>query len=198
MTKKSVQFLNSNYKNLYLRSAILSLVSIMFYSGLWAQAKNPSPINFPTPKNVENLLFYLQRDPNTNTLIYALNLKENGSINSANPLHIYWIRYAEKGEKKDLGYIQRKFAYGMDVKDLGKDQYELRFVSHKKLPFILKKYSDKSYHASVTVNNKTIRVSRLFVRIEGGSFWLPNVKYAEIEGIEESTGKPITERINVN
>lgn len=198
MTKKSVQFLNSNYKNLYLRSAILSLISIMFYSGLWAQSKNPSPINFPTPKNVENLLFYLQRDPNTNTLIYALNLKENGNINSANPLHIYWIRYAEKGEKKDLGYIQRKFAYGMDVKDLGKDQYELRFVSHKKLPFILKKYSDKSYHASVTVNNKTIRVSRLFVRIEGGSFWLPNVKYAEIEGIEESTGKPITERINVN
>lgn len=196
MNKKPVLF-NTAFNKLCLRSSIVSLISLIFYSGLWAQTKNPSPINFPTPKNVENQLFYLQRDPNTNTLIYALNLKENGSINSSNPLHIYWIRYAEKGEKKDLGYIQRKFAYGMDVKDLGKDQYELRFVSHKKLPFILKRYGDKSYHASVTINNKTIRVTRLFVRIEGGSFWLPNVKYAEIEGIDEANGKSIVERIDV-
>jgi len=185
------------YYTLYSRSGIIFLFLIILYSELWAQSKNPSPINFPTPKNVENMLFYLQRDPNTNTLIYAINLKENGSINSSNPIRTYWIRYAEKGEKKDLGYIQKKFAYGMDVKDLGKDQYELRFVSHKKLPFTLKRYADKNYHVSVSINNKTIRVTRLFVRIEGGSFWLPNVKYAEIEGLDESTGKPAVERINV-
>jgi len=185
------------YFTLYSRSGIIFLFLIILYSELWAQSKNPSPINFPTPKNVENMLFYLQRDPNTNTLIYAINLKENGSINSSNPIRTYWIRYAEKGEKKDLGYIQKKFAYGMDVKDLGKDQYELRFVSHKKLPFTLKRYADKNYHVSVSINNKTIRVTRLFVRIEGGSFWLPNVKYAEIEGLDESTGKPAVERVNV-
>ncbi|PWS31420.1 DUF4833 domain-containing protein [Pedobacter paludis] len=185
------------YYTLYSRSGIIFLFLIILYSELWAQSKNPSPINFPTPKNVENMLFYLQRDPNTNTLIYAINLKENGSISSSNPIRTYWIRYAEKGEKKDLGYIQKKFAYGMDVKDLGKDQYELRFVSHKKLPFTLKRYADKNYHVSVSINNKTIRVTRLFVRIEGGSFWLPNVKYAEIEGLDESTGKPAVERINV-
>ncbi|MGM9478191.1 DUF4833 domain-containing protein [Pedobacter sp. GSP4] len=163
----------------------------------FAQTKDPSPLNFPTPKNVEHMLFYLQRDPNTNTLIYALNFKDNGSIDSDNPIRPYWIRYAEKGQQKDLGYIQRKFAYGIDTKALGKDKYEFRFVSYKKLPFYLNKYTDKTYHVSVTINNITIRVRRLFVRIVGGSFWLPNVKYAEIEGVEESTGKAVTERISV-
>lgn len=178
-----------------LSAIVLSL--FLFSTQNLAQSKDPSPISFPTPKNVDHMLFYLQRDPNTNTLIYALNVKENGNIDTDNPIQVYWIRYGEKGQKKDLGYIQRKFAYGVDTKKLGADKYEVRFVSHKNLPFYLQKYSDKSYHVTVTINNRTIRVNRLFLRIQGGSFWLPNVKYAEVEGTEESTGKPIVERINV-
>ncbi len=173
------------------------LTFALFATPVWAQTKAPSPINFPTPKNVDNMLFYLQRDPNTNTLIYALNLKENGNIDASSPIQVYWIRYGEQGQKKDLGYIQRKFAYGIDTKALGGDKYEFRFVSHKKLPFYLQRTHDKSYHASVTINNHTIKVNRLFVRIQGGSFWLPNVKYAEVEGIDEATGKPIVERVSV-
>ncbi|QNR85666.1 DUF4833 domain-containing protein [Pedobacter riviphilus] len=178
-------------------SFIIVLTFFLFSPLAWTQSKDPSPLSFPTPKNIDHMLFYLQRDPNTNTLIYALNLKENGTINSDAPIQVYWIRYGEKGQKKDLGYIQRKFAYGIDTKALGADKYEFRFVSHKKLPFYLQKYSDKSYHVSVTINNRTIRVARLFIRIQGGSFWLPNVKYAEVEGIDEATGKPIVERISV-
>lgn len=180
-------------KNLFFTVLTLFLLTTQ----TWAQTKDPSPINFPTPKNVDNMLFYLQRDPNTNTLIYALNLKENGSINADSPIQVYWIRYGEKGQKKDLGYIQRKFAYGIDTKALGGDKYEFHFVSHKKLSFYLQRYSDKSYHASVTINNHTIKVNRLFVRIQGGSFWFPNVRYAEVEGIDEATGKPIVERVSV-
>lgn len=180
-------------KNLFL--TVLTL--FLFTTQSRAQAKDPSPINFPTPKNVDHMLFYLQRDPNTNTLIYALNLEKNGSLNADNPIEVYWIRYGEKGQKKDLGYIQRKFAYGIDTKALGGDKYEFHFVSHKKLSFYLQRSSDKGYHASVTINNHTIKVNRLFVRIQGGSFWLPNVKYAEIEGTDEATGKPIVERVSV-
>ncbi|WP_310298297.1 DUF4833 domain-containing protein [Flavobacterium aquidurense] len=35
----------------------------------------------------------------------------------------------------------------------------------------------------------------MFVRIEGGSFWFPNVKYAEVSGIDVSSNKIITERM---
>ncbi|MXO04883.1 DUF4833 domain-containing protein [Flavobacterium sp. HBTb2-11-1] len=163
---------------------------------LWAQSENPSPLHFPTPKNIDDMLFYIQRDPNTNTAVYAINYLENGKINKSNPVKGYWIRYAEKGERKDFNYIQRRFAYGIESKILNNEEFELQLEAYKKLPFTLKKIdSDQRYRAFVNVNRKKIQVEKIFVRIEGGSFWLPNVKYAEVTGIDASSNKIITERI---
>lgn len=159
---------------------------------------DPSPLKFPTPKGISNQLFYLQRDPNTNTIICELNTDSKGVVDKDAPVLVYWLRYQENGEKKELGYIQRKFAYGVESKALGKDQYELRFVSHKKLPmYLVKSEEDKKYHVYVTVNNKKIQIERIYLRIEGGSFWLPNVKYVEIKGMNTSTNSLITERIKI-
>ena len=159
---------------------------------------NPSPLKFPVPKGISNQLFYLQRDPNINTIICELNTDDKGAVDKNDPVHVYWIRYDDNKEKKELGYVQRKFAYGIESKSLGKDQYELRFVSHKKLPMYLSKSDvDKKYHVYVTVNNKKIEIERIFLRIEGGSFWLPNVKYVEIRGMNTATNSLITERIKI-
>ena len=181
----------------FTKSLIVITILVNIYAeNLLAQSKNPSPLTFPTPKNIDNMLFYIQRDPNTNTAIYALNYQENGKIDKTNPIKAYWIRYAEKGEKKDFSYIQRKFAYGIESKFLNNEEFELQFVSYKKLPLTLKKIdSDQKYHVFANVNQKKIQVEKIFVRIEGGSFWFPNVKYAEITGIEASSNKIITERM---
>ncbi|PWB19872.1 DUF4833 domain-containing protein [Flavobacterium sp. HTF] len=184
------------FKN-FTKSLIVITILVNIFSGnLMAQSKNPSPLHFPTPKNIDNMLFYIQRDPNINTAIYAINYQENGKIDKSNPVKAYWIRYAENGEKKDFSYIQRKFAYGIESKTGNNEEFELKFVSYKKLPLTLKKTdSDQKYHVFVTVNQKKIQVEKIFVRIEGGSFWLPNVKYAEVTGIEISSNKTITERM---
>lgn len=175
---------------------VITLLVNIISENVVAQSKNPSPLNFPTPKNVDNMLFYIQRDPNTNTAIYAINYLENGKIDKSNPIKAYWIRYAEKGEKKDFNYVQRKFAYGIESKTLNNEEFELQFVSYKKLPLTLKKIdSDQKYHVFVNVNQKKIQVEKIFVRIEGGSFWFPNVKYAEVTGIDTSSNKTITERM---
>jgi len=175
---------------------VITLLVNLISENLSAQSENPSPLHFPTPKNIDNMLFYIQRDPNINTAIYAINYEENGKINKSNPIKAYWIRYAEKGEKKDFNYIQRKFAYGIESKTLNNEEFELQFVSYKKLPLTLKKEdSDQKYHVFVNVNQKKIQVEKIFVRIEGGSFWLPNVKYAEVTGIDASSKKKITERM---
>ena len=159
---------------------------------------NPSPISFPTPKGIKNQLFYLQRDPNTNTIICELNMKANGELNEESPINVYWIRYQDNKEKKDLNYIQRKFAYGMESEALGNDRYKLNFVSYKKLPLLLAKSNvDNKYHVYVTANNKKIQLERIFLRIEGGTFWVPNVKYVELKGINQANGAQVIERIKV-
>ena len=164
-----------------------------------AKAQDPSPLNFPVPKNISNQLFYLQRDPNTNTIICQLNVDHNGEVNNENPVNVFWMRYGDQGEKKELGYIQRKFAYGIQTKNLGKGQFELRFAARKNLPMYLYKSAfDKKYHVFVTVNNKKVQIERIFLRIEGGSFWLPNVKYVEIKGLDANDpSKVLIERIKV-
>ncbi|TPG45353.1 DUF4833 domain-containing protein [Flavobacterium pectinovorum] len=184
------------FKNFTKSLIVITILVNIISANLLAQSKNPSPLNFPTPKNIENMLFYIQRDPNVNTAIYAINYQENGKIDKSNPIKAYWIRYAEKGEKKDFNYLQRKFAYGIESKTLNNEEFELQFVSYKKLPLTLKKIdSDQKYHVFVSVNQKRIQVEKIFVRIEGGSFWLPNVKYAEVTGIETSSNRTITERM---
>ncbi|GGI25828.1 DUF4833 domain-containing protein [Pedobacter mendelii] len=162
-------------------------------------AQDPSPITFPVPKDISNQLFYLQRDPNTNTIICQLNVDNHGEVNISDPVNIFWMRYGDKGEKKELSYIQRKFAYGILSKHLGNGQFELRFTSHKKLPMYLNKSAaDKRYHVFATINKKKMRVDRIFLRIEGGTFWLPNVKYVEIKGSDANDpSKLLVERIKI-
>ena len=145
------------------------------------------------PDNISRL-FYVQRSPNSNTIVYELNTEKNGKLNTEEPVHVYWIRYNEKGQKEELNYIQRKFAYGITSKALPNDQFDIRFVSYKKFPLTLMKGNDGKYHIFATVNQKPMYITRIFLKIEGGSFWLPNVKYVEIKGIETSTGKEIVER----
>lgn len=180
---------------------LLFILTVLSVGNAFSQTpdiSNPSPLKFPTPKDINNQLFYLQRDPNTNTIICELNLDDKGQVVANSPVKVYWMRYQENGEKKELGYIQRKFAYGIESKALANGQYELRFVSHKKLPMYLNKSTlDKKYHVYVTVNNKKIQIERIFLRIEGGSFWVPNVKYVEIKGLNTLNNSLITERIKI-
>lgn len=177
------------------------LVALFFGKPANAQSVetgNPSPLKFPTPTGIINQLFYLQRDPNTNTIICELNMGADGNPDKTEPIKVYWLRYGSKGEREELNYIQRKFAYGIQTKAIGNNEYELRFVSHKKLPMHLKKSDDdKKYHVYVTVNNKKIQLDRIFLRIEGGTFWLPNVKYVELKGTNTANNTKITERIKV-
>ena len=56
------------------------------------------------------------------------------------------------------------------------------------------KAGDGKYHIFATVNQKQLMLNRIFIKIEGGSFWLPNVVYVELKGTESSTGREITER----
>ena len=170
----------------------------LFFCGLpLAQAYAPGLV-FPVPTGVANQLFYLQRDPNINTVIYQLNVNNAGKVDEDEPVHVFWIRYGEHGERKDLNFIQRKFAYGLSAKKTGADKYVLKFAAYDKVPFYLQKTStDNAFHVVTVINNKQIVINRVYLRIEGGTFWVPNVKYIEVKGWNAATREPVVERLSV-
>ncbi|RZK29518.1 MAG: DUF4833 domain-containing protein [Hymenobacter sp.] len=171
----------------------------LLFSTLTLGAATPQQtLTFPVPKGVANQLFYLQRDPNTNTVIYQLNVDKSGQLDDDEPINVFWIRYDEKGERKDLNFIQRKFAYGLSAKKIATNKYELKFAAYGKVPFTLMKSSvDNAFHVYTLVANKQIQLERVYLRIEGGTFWVPNVKYIEFKGLDTATRSPITSRVGV-
>jgi Domain of unknown function (DUF4833) len=153
---------------------------------------------FPIPPRNANSLFYLQRTPNTNTIICELNEKD-GQLDKEEPVHVLWIRYMEQKQRQELSFIQRHFAYGLKEKDLGNDVYELHFVSFKNIVFYLMKSSvDNRRHVFVTITGRQAILNRIYVKINpGGSFWSPNVEYLELKGVDAGNGKELIQRVKV-
>ena len=151
---------------------------------------------FPVPDGNSKQLFFLQRTPNTNTIVCELNYKD-GVVDKEDPVHVFWIRYQEKGQAEDLSYIQRKFAYGVKTKEIAENKYELNFVSYKKYKMYLMLAADKQFHVYTTINKKAAILTRIYVAIKGGSFWLPDVEYVEVTGIDPATRSPVKERLKI-
>jgi len=149
---------------------------------------------FPVPKKIDNLLFYIQRDPNTNTICYALNYNSDNKVDEKEPVRVFWIRYPEGGQLKDLNYIQRKFAYGITSKKVAPDQYDVRSVAYSKLPLILKKDKTNQFQVYTSINQIECVVERIFIRIDGGTLWSPNVLFIELKGTDPLTGQKQVQR----
>ncbi len=151
--------------------------------------------SFPVPNGNPKQLFYLQRTSNTNTIVCELNLDKNGNPIPDDPVHVFWLRFEEGGVRKELNYIQRIFAYGIKSQPQPNGSYKLHFVSYRKQSlYLMHSPNDNKYHVYANINQKQALLNRIFVKVDGGSFWSPNVVYMEMKGIDPVTGKEVMER----
>ena len=150
---------------------------------------------FPVPSGNPMQLFYLQRNSNTNTIVCELNLDSKGQLIKETPVHVFWLRFAEGGLRKELNYIQKVFAYGIKTQPQGNGTYKMHFVSYKKQSLLLMHSPrDNKYHVYAIINQKNALLNRIFLKVEGGTFWSPNIVYMEMKGTDPSTGKELVER----
>lgn len=152
---------------------------------------------YPIPQKTKNLLFYIQRNHNKNTVIYDLNMLSNGKINPDKPVNSYWIRYEEGGVKKELSYLQLR-AYGIESKlvDKAKASYILHLNSFdKKDIYLLKAGKSYTYKAYININGELSELTKLYIQVENNAFGFPIlVQYVDITGVDLKTGEIITER----
>ena len=150
----------------------------------------------PVPKE-KNQLFYLQRDPDENTIVYVLNL-DGQTLNKSNPVLAYWIRYAENGQIEKLSFVQRRMAYGINHKEIEPGVYELHIQAYKALKIILSpSKKNGKYQAFVNIEGSELILDHLFARISGGSIFRPNIEYFEVSGRRIDNGKKVTHRFTL-
>jgi hypothetical protein len=150
---------------------------------------------FPTPPDSPIRLFYIQRSSNANTVIYDANLTGNKSLNPKSPVHTYWIRYGDNGQKEELSTIQRTLAYGLytDLIKSESNAYEGYFLAYRKRKFVVKLDPRGNPIALFPINGKLQILKRVFVSVDE-SHMMPSVNYIELFGKDQITGKDVYER----
>ncbi|MFZ1750518.1 MAG: DUF4833 domain-containing protein [Saprospiraceae bacterium] len=147
------------------------------------------PDTYPDVEDYPELLFYIQRNQNTNSVIYELNNVHHQLINLHEPIKIKWANFDQNGicETNELNIIQKKLAYGYHHHVISADLIEFRFVSYDDMKFYLAKNSKDRFRVFTKIGDTNIQLRMIYVYAEDlGVF--PQVKYAEFFGTETNTG----------
>lgn len=156
-----------------------------------------SPISY-VPVDSGNCLFSIARSRDANEICYRPNIKSDGSLDENSPILIHWIKTSGQNRTEPLTWIQNKYAYGIEILDIETNPLTslfFRFVSYNHQVFELRKTVTGDYRVYTQWNNQEIELTRIFVQIEGGTFWVPSIPFVKISGILSSSGTRITKTI---
>lgn len=156
------------------------------------------PKGYPRPPEDDDLLFYIQRNQNHDTIVYKLNRTPDGLINKDLPMHAYWIKYTEGGINRELNQLQSKLAFGYESTEISSDLYSFKFVSYEDLTFyIARKPKSDQYRVIVKINNKRMWLHNIYAyAVEFGVF--PDVKFIEFYGEDPSSNIPMFDKITLS
>ncbi len=166
---------------------IASLLCIFLLSFTLIQEKST--------QSLTSTLFKIDRSKDANVVYYTLTTDSLGNINEEDPIKIYWIKNTKKGKVEPLTWIQKKYAYGIKYQTIADNKASFKFVSYDKMTFTLKKLNDK-YKVYTLFDDKLVEVNNVFVQIDGGTFWLPNVSSVTIYATEVKTNQATTKVIH--
>ncbi len=181
------------------------LLCFFAFSASMAQPSGEASLNvfvedklseFPVPPAKHNRLFYLQRNKNSNTVVYEANLLPDGSFDPDRPVSVYWIRYDEGNVIKELNWIQRWLAYGVDSEPVGDGtgNYVVTPVALKSRKLTLTRGDDGRPVVYLDLKGRKARLDRIYAEASETS-WLPTVKFVQLKGVAVESGKEVVEYI---
>ncbi len=151
------------------------------------------PDDFPRPDQTERSLFFIQRNLNKHTIIYDLNLEEDGTLNISEPIDNYWRQYASTGKRRELSWLESWLAYGYRVKKRTIDTLQIKLRAHKERAIELRKDGGR-WRAVIRINGEDSYLTHIYAYAdESGIF--PDVKHVDLFGINIKTGTTVKERI---
>jgi len=174
---------------------IIISVAIGILSTLTSLMYTAEGDGFPIPPRSNKTLFYIQRSTNANTIMYEANI-ENKNIDEDDPVSVYWIRYAEKGQRRKLNYIERVMAYGVTCKPTANHSFILHFNASSSKEVLVLLDSKGVAHARMSINKKNSTLEKIFVMVTDKSF-IPKVDYVEFFGTDVTTGEKTYEKMMI-
>ncbi|KAF4319156.1 hypothetical protein BBO99_00007069 [Phytophthora kernoviae] len=154
-----------------------------------------NPVPLIAEKHNSNVAFVVYRNKNKNVVVYAANLREDGTLDPENPLDVYWIMFEQDGApREDLNMIERNTAYGATVKprEGHPGQFEVTLTSLKDRVIYLSIVDGKVVGHGTINGQENCTLERVFV-YSTTSWGLPKVQHIEIHG-HDASGNAIMEK----
>lgn len=153
---------------------------------------------YPVPSE-PNMLFFIQRSVNSNTVIYAANLDSRGHLDADAPVEAYWRWYNVDGHKKPLNFIERMMAYGIKSvvrkSPAGPFTFEIAALPERKLTLDLDAAGRPAAFAQF--GNRQAKLVYIYLQVDDKGL-MPNVTAIELFGTDRQTGEPLHEHLIVH
>jgi hypothetical protein len=137
-------------------------------------------------------LFYVQRSPNANTVVYAAKLDAKGNFDTRAPVEAFWRKFNIDGGKKSLNFIERMMAYGVRAQAGKPVTFTIAALPERKLTLGW----DSQHHpqATMQIGGRTVKLAYVYLQVEEGGL-VPDVPSLDIVGTDIANGKAIHEHL---
>lgn len=144
----------------------------------------------------QEILFTIERSLNKDQIVYFLNLDEKGFPKNQEPIQLKWLDNEHSGKLIPVNWIKKKFGYGVKILSQNREEVTFKFVSYDKTHFTLKKDFAGNYGVFAQINTRIMKIQHIYLTIDGGSFWKPNITEVAISGFNESAKISVYETLN--
>jgi hypothetical protein len=148
--------------------------------------------NFPVPQD-PNLIFYVQRSLNSNTIVYTARLDGEGRIDPSQPVDVFWRRFNDEGERKELSSLEYEVAFGVKARAVSGQPgvFKVRVVSYRERPALLRMVDGKP-RLEAKVAGVPCRLDHAYLEVDE-SGRIPSVTRVDLYGYALATGKLVKE-----
>ncbi|MDE2110130.1 MAG: DUF4833 domain-containing protein [Alphaproteobacteria bacterium] len=149
---------------------------------------------YPVPDD-PNILFYIERSVNSNTVVYAAHFDSNGHVDWNSPVDAYWRWYNVDGHRKPLNFIERMMAYGVKAVVHGPDgttTFKVAALPERKLVLDLDSHGHPE--ALMRFAGRWVKLVYVYLQVDDSGF-LPDVTSMDIFGTDKITGAALREHV---
>ena len=148
----------------------------------------------PPPRRGTQPLFIIERNKNANVVDYDAQLTADGKLDPREPVIAYWVMLAKDGRRQNLNWIEKKTAYGINIKpDPSVNGYQMTIVAATQRSITVKQVGS-AVRAEIVIDGRPAILEKMYLnateKLTG-----PTVHYLELHGKDVQTGEKRFEKV---
>ena len=148
----------------------------------------------PPPRRGTQPLFIIERNKNANVVHYDAQLTADGKLAPKGPVIAYWVMLAKDGRRQNLNWIEKKTAYGINIKpDPSVNGYQMTIVAATQRSITVKKVGS-AFRAEIVIDGRPAILEKMYINASE-KLTGPTVHYLELYGKDVQTAEKRFEKV---